>query len=310
LGKNLEFKGRDIISIKDFTRKEIDYILKIAKTMEPIAKKGSDMLKGKILATLFFEPSTRTRLSFEAAMHKLGGSTIGFAEAEIASVRKGENLADTVRTVENYSDVIAVRHPLEGAARLAAEFAKTPIINGGSGAEEHPTQALLDLYTIMKEKGKIDGLKIAMVGDLRYGRTVHSLAYAFSMYNIELYLISPISLKMRREVFETIKDKISVTEKTSLENIVPKVDVLYVTRIQKERFPDPAEYMKVKGSYRIDMKTLSEAKKGLIILHPLPRVDEIAAEVDNTPYAKYFPQVWNGIVVRMALLALILGAVK
>jgi aspartate carbamoyltransferase catalytic subunit len=243
-------------------------------------------------------------------MHKLGGSTIGFAEAEIASVRKGENLADTVRTVENYSDVIAVRHPLEGAARLAAEFAKTPIINGGSGAEEHPTQALLDLYTIMKEKGKIDGLKIAMVGDLRYGRTVHSLAYAFSMYNIELYLISPISLKMRREVFETIKDKISVTEKTSLENIVPKVDVLYVTRIQKERFPDPAEYMKVKGSYRIDMKTLSEAKKGLIILHPLPRVDEIAAEVDNTPYAKYFPQVWNGIVVRMALLALILGAVK
>jgi aspartate carbamoyltransferase catalytic subunit len=278
--------------------------------MEPIAKKGSDMLKGKILATLFFEPSTRTRLSFEAAMHKLGGSTIGFAEAEIASVRKGENLADTVRTVENYADVIAVRHPLEGAARLAAEFAKTPIINGGSGAEEHPTQALLDLYTIMKEKGKIDRLKIALVGDLRYGRTVHSLAYAFSLYNIELYLISPESLKMRREVLETIKDKISVKEKTGLENIVSQVDVLYVTRIQKERFPDPAEYMKVKGSYRIDMKTLSEAKKGLIILHPLPRVDEIAAEVDNTPYAKYFPQVWNGIVVRMALLALILGAVK
>jgi aspartate carbamoyltransferase catalytic subunit len=310
LGINLEFKGRDIISIKDFSRKEIDYILKIAETMEPIAKKGSDMLKGKILATLFFEPSTRTRLSFEAAMHKLGGSTIGFAEAEIASVRKGENLADTVRTVENYADVIAVRHPLEGAARLAAEFAKTPIINGGSGAEEHPTQALLDLYTIMKEKGKIDRLKIALVGDLRYGRTVHSLAYAFSLYNIELYLISPESLKMRREVLETIKDKISVKEKTGLENIVSQVDVLYVTRIQKERFPDPAEYMKVKGSYRIDMKTLSEAKKGLIILHPLPRVDEIAAEVDNTPYAKYFPQVWNGIVVRMALLALILGAVK
>ena len=310
LGINLEFEGRDIISIKDFTREEIDYILKIAEAMEPIAKKGSDMLRGKILATLFFEPSTRTRLSFEAAMHKLGGSTIGFAEAEIASVRKGENLADTVRTVENYADVIAVRHPLEGAARLAAEFAKAPIINGGSGAEEHPTQALLDLYTIMKEKGKIDGLKIALVGDLRYGRTVHSLAYAFSLYNIELYLISPESLKMRREVFETIKDKISVTEKTSLENIVPQVDVLYVTRIQKERFPDPAEYMKVKGTYRIDMKTLSEAKKGLIILHPLPRVDEIAAEVDNTPYAKYFPQVWNGIVVRMALLALILGAVK
>jgi len=307
---NLEFEGRDIISIKDFSREEIDYILKIAQAMEPVAKKGSDILKGKILATLFFEPSTRTRLSFEAAMHKLGGSTIGFAEAEIASVKKGENLADTVRTVESYADIIALRHPLEGAARLAAEFAKIPIINGGSGAEEHPTQALLDLYTIMKEKGKIDELKIALIGDLRYGRTVHSLAYALSLYNIELYLVSPESLKMRREVLQAIKEKISVTEKASLEKIVPLIDVLYVTRIQKERFPDPAEYIKVKGSHRIDMKTLSEAKKDLIILHPLPRVDEIAAEVDNTPYARYFQQVWNGIVIRMALLSLILGAVK
>ena len=310
LGVSLEFEGRDIISIKDFSREEIDYILKIAQAMEPVAAKGSDMLRGKILATLFFEPSTRTRLSFEAAMHKLGGSTIGFAEAEIASVKKGENLADTVRTVENYADVIAVRHPLEGAARLAAEFAKVPIINGGSGGEEHPTQALLDLYTIMKEKGKIDGLKIALLGDLRYGRTVHSLAYALSLYNIELYLVSPESLKMRREVIQTIKEKIPVTEKTSIEKIVSLVDVLYVTRIQKERFPDPAEYIKVKGSHRIDMKTLSEAKEDLIILHPLPRIDEIAAEVDNTPYARYFQQVWNGIVVRMALLALILGAVR
>lgn len=306
----LEFQGRDIISIKDFSREEIDYILKIAQAMEPIAAKGSDMLKGKILATLFFEPSTRTRLSFEAAMHKLGGSTIGFAEAEIASVKKGENLADTIRTVENYADVIAVRHPLEGAARLAAEFAKIPIINGGSGAEEHPTQALLDLYTIKKEKGKIDGLKIAFVGDLRYGRTVHSLAYALSLYNVELYLISPETLKMRREVLQTIKERIPVTEKTGLEKIIPLVDVLYVTRIQKERFPDPAEYAKVKGSYKIDLKTLSDAKKDLIILHPLPRVDEIASEVDNTSFARYFQQVWNGIVARMALLALILGAVK
>jgi len=310
LGVSLEFEGRDIISIKDFSREEIDYVLKVAHAMEPIAAKGSDMLKGKILATLFFEPSTRTRLSFEAAMHKLGGSTIGFAEAEIASVKKGENLADTVRTVENYADVIAVRHPLEGAARLAAEFAKVPIINGGSGAEEHPTQALLDLYTIMKEKGKIDGLIIAFVGDLRYGRTVHSLAYALSLYNIELYLVSPESLKMRREVLQTIKEKIHVTEKTSFEKIIPIVDVLYVTRIQKERFPDPAEYAKVKGSYKIDLKTLSDAKHDLIILHPLPRVDEVTAEVDNTPFARYFQQVWNGIVVRMTLLALILGAVK
>lgn len=306
----MEFEGRDIISIKDFSREEIDYILKITKTMEPIAAKGSDMLKGKILATLFFEPSTRTRLSFEAAMHKLGGSTIGFAEAEIASVKKGENLADTVRTVENYADVIALRHPLEGAARLAAEFAKVPIINGGSGAEEHPTQALLDLYTIMREKGKIDGLKIALVGDLRYGRTVHSLAYTLSNYNVELYLVSPESLRMRREVLETIKEKIPVTEKASLEKIVPMIDVLYVTRIQKERFPDPAEYVKVKGSYKIDLETLSKAKEDMIILHPLPRVDEIAAEVDKTSHARYFKQAWNGIVTRMALLALILGAVK
>ncbi|HVP27352.1 MAG TPA: aspartate carbamoyltransferase [Candidatus Bathyarchaeia archaeon] len=306
----MEFKDRDIISIKDFSLEEINHVFKTSKTMEPLAEKGSEMLRGKILATLFFEASTRTRLSFEAAMQKLGGSTIGFAEAEMASVKKGENLADTIRTVENYADVIAMRHPLEGAARLAAEFAKIPIINAGSGAEEHPTQALLDMYTMKKEKGKIDGLKIALVGDLRYGRTVHSLAYALSLYDIELYLISPETLKMRREVIQTIKGKIPVIEKTSLEKIIPVIDVLYVTRIQKERFPDPAEYAKVKGSYRIDLETLKEAKKDLIILHPLPRVDEIAPEVDFTQYARYFQQVWNGIVVRMALLALILGAAK
>ena len=306
----MEFKDRDIISIKDFSLEEINHIFKTAQTMEPLATRGSQMLQGKILATLFFEASTRTRLSFESAMHKLGGSAIGFAEAEMASVKKGENLADTVRTVESYADVIAIRHPLEGAARLAAEFAKVPVINGGSGAEEHPTQALLDLYTIRKEKGKINGLKIALVGDLRYGRTVHSLAYALSLYDIELYLISPETLKMRREVLQTIKDKITVTERTGLEKIIPLIDVLYVTRIQKERFPDPAEYAKVKGSYKINLETLQEAKKDLIILHPLPRVDEIAPEVDNTQYARYFQQVWNGIVVRMALLALILGAAK
>jgi len=310
LVSSLEFKGRDIVSIEDFSREEINYILNISHTMEPLAAKGSDMLKGKILANLFFEPSTRTRLSFEAAMLKLGGSTIGFAEAEIASVRKGENLADTIRTVENYADIIALRHPLEGAAKLAAEFSKVPILNAGSGAEEHPTQALMDLYTIQKEKGKIDGLKIALVGDLRYGRTVHSLAYALSLYNIELHLISPESLRMRHEVIRATKNKITITEDTNLENIIPQIDVLYVTRIQKERFPDPAEYAKVKGIYRIDLKTLKNAKKDLIILHPLPRVDEIAAEVDNTPQARYFQQVWNGIVVRMALLALVLGAVK
>ena len=308
---NLDFAGRDIISIKDFTREEIDYILKVASRMESIAKTGSDMLKGKILATLFFEPSTRTRLSFESAMHRLGGSTIGFAEAEIASVKKGENLADTVRTVENYADVIALRHPLEGAARLAAEFAEVPIINAGSGAEEHPTQALLDLYTIMKEKNRIDGLNIALMGDLRYGRTVHSLAYALSMYDVKLYLISPDILRMRKEVLKTLKEKkVEVVEKSRIEDVIGELDVLYVTRIQKERFPDPAEYAKVRGSYRIDLETLKDAKEDLVILHPLPRVDEIAPEVDSTPHARYFRQVWNGIIVRMALLALILGAVS
>jgi aspartate carbamoyltransferase catalytic subunit len=306
----LKFKGRDIISIKDFTREEIDYILKIASAMEPVAKSGSDMLRGKMLATLFFEPSTRTRLSFEAAMHKLGGSAIGFAEAEVASVKKGENLADTVRVVEKYADVIALRHPLEGAARLAAEFAEVPIINAGSGAEEHPTQALLDLYTIWKELRRIDGLNIALVGDLRYGRTVHSLAYALSLYDVKLHLVSPETLRMRREVLDTIKERIRVVEKRTIEEVLPRLDVLYVTRIQKERFPDAVEYAKVKGSYKVDLKLLESAKKDMIILHPLPRIDEITAEVDATPHARYFQQVWNGIVTRMTLLALILGATK
>ena len=307
---SLEFEGRDIISIKDFTREEIDYILKVAGAMEPTAKSGSKMLHGKALATLFFEPSTRTRLSFEAAMHKLGGTSIGVAEPKVSSIKKGENLADTVRVVENYADVIALRHPLEGAARLAAEFSQVPIINAGSGAEEHPTQALLDLYTISKEKGGIDGLNIALVGDLRYGRTVHSLAYALSLYKVKLYLVSPELLRMRREVSETIEEKIRVIEKPGLEDVLPETDVLYVTRIQEERFPDPAEFVKVRGIYKIGLDTLKDAKEDMIIMHPLPRVDEIEDKVDDTPHAKYFQQVWNGIVMRVALLALILGATK
>ena len=308
--RRLEFNGRDIISIQDFSIEEINHILNVTQTMEPLAKTGTDTLKGKILATLFFEPSTRTRLSFEAAMLKLGGNYIGFADADIASVKKGENLVDTIRTVEKYADAIALRHSLEGSAKLAAEFSKVPIINGGTGSEEHPTQAFTDLYTIRKEKGKIDGLKIALVGDLRYGRTVHSLAYALALYKIELYLVSPQTLRMRNDILQTIKNKIPVTEDANLEDIMPQIDVLYVTRIQKERFPDAAEYAKVKGAYKIDLRTLKGAKKDMIILHPLPRVDEIAAEVDATPQARYFQQVWNGIVIRMALLSLVLGAVK
>lgn len=308
--KSFSFTNRDIISIKDFTREEIDYIFKIVNAFETITKKRSDMLRGRMLASLFFEPSTRTRLSFEAAMQKLGGSTIGFAEPKITSIEKGENLSDTIRVVENYADVIVLRHPLEGAARLAAEFANIPVINAGSGAEEHPTQAIMDLYTILREKGRLDGLNITMMGDLRYGRTVHSLAYALSLYEARLFLVSPGLLRMRREVLDNVKGKIEVVEGVGIEEILQKTDVLYVTRIQKERFPDLTEYMKVKGTYRITLDSLRNAKKDLIILHPLPRVDEIAPEVDTTSYARYFRQAWYGVVTRMALLALILGAIE
>lgn len=299
----LMFEGRDVISIKDFTRKEIDYILRIASEMEPLAQKGSDMLQGKILATLFFEPSTRTRLSFETAMYKLGGRTIGFAEPSVSSVKKGESLADTIRVVENYSDVIVLRHPLEGAARFAAEYAQIPVINAGSGAEEHPTQALLDLYTMKKELGEIDGLKVALIGDLRFGRTVHSLAYALSQYDVRLFLVSPPLLRMRREIVEDIRDRIKVVEADNVEEVIPEIDVLYVTRIQKERFLDEEEYRKVAGSYRITTDLLKRAKDNLIIMHPLPRVDEVEVTVDFTKHAKYFQQAFYGVPVRMAILS-------
>jgi len=307
---NCSFANRDIVSIRSFTREEIDYILEVSNTMEPLVENGSEMLRGKVLAELFFEPSTRTMLSFQTAMYKLGGNVIGFAEPGVSSIWKGESLADTVRVVESYSDVIVLRHPLEGAARFAAEYAHVPVINAGSGAEEHPTQALLDLYTILKAKGKIDGLNVILMGDLRYGRTVHSLAYALSLYDVTLRLISPDLLKMRPEVIEDIKDRVEVTEHRDLMEVLPDADVLYVTRIQKERFPDLADYEKVRGSYVIDLNVLKKAKEDLIVLHPLPRVDEIAVEVDSTPFAKYFEQARNGVVVRMALLALVLGAIK
>ena len=308
--RDYDFTNRDIISIRSFTREEIDYILEVSNTMEPLVEKGSDMLRGKVLAELFFEPSTRTMLSFQTAMYKLGGNVIGFAEPGVSSVWKGESLADTVRVVESYSDVIVLRHPLEGAARFAAEYAKVPVINAGSGAEEHPTQALLDLYTILKYKGRIDGLNIVLMGDLRYGRTVHSLAYALSLYDVSLNLVSPDLLKMRPEVIEDIKDRIEVSEHTDLMDVLPDADVLYVTRIQKERFPDLAYYEKWKGIYVINFNVLKKAKEDLIVLHPLPRIDEISVEVDSTPFAKYFEQARNGVVVRMALLALVLGAIK
>jgi aspartate carbamoyltransferase catalytic subunit len=306
----VDFAGKDIVSIRDFTREEIDHILKTTDMVEPLAKKGSDTLHGKILATAFFEPSTRTRLSFESAMYKLGGTCIGFADPKAASVEKGENLADTVRVIENYADALVIRHPLEGAARLAAEFASVPVINAGTGAEEHPTQALLDLYTMKREKGKIDGLTIGLVGDLRYGRTVHSLAYGLAQYDVKLHLISPDQLRMRRDVIVEVEKKIRVHESTDLTRLLPDLDVVYMTRIQKERFPDPAEYEKVKGSYRLSAAQLGSAKTDAIVMHPLPRVDEISPDVDGTAHSKYFKQVWYGLLTRMTLISLVLGNLK
>ncbi len=302
------FKGRDVVSMLDFNREEIDFILDRASEMKPLAERGSDLLRGRILATLFFEPSTRTRLSFEAAMHRLGGGVIGFAQPGVSSIAKGESFEDTIRTVENYADVIVVRHPEEDSAVRAAKVAEIPVINAGSGPWEHPTQALLDLHTIREAKGKIDGLNIALVGDLLYGRTVHSLAFALANYDVKLYLVSPPQLKMRRDVLEKVEGHLNYVETGDLKSILPELDVLYVTRVQKERFPRPEDYEAVKDAYRIDREMLRDAREDLIVMHPLPRVTEIATDVDETPHAWYFRQVRHGLYVRMALLALVLGA--
>jgi len=306
----MRLEGRDVISIRDFSREEIDYILTITDVMEPMAKGGSDLLDGKLIGTLFFEPSTRTRLSFESAIRRLGGYAVGFAEPRTSSAEKGENLADTARVVENYVDLIVVRHSLEGAARMMAEFASVPVINAGSGAEEHPTQAMLDLYTIKRELGSIDNLDVALVGDLRYGRTVHSLAYALSLYDVNLYLVSPEVLSMRREILDEIRGRIHVQEMSDLKQILPTLDVLYMTRIQRERFVDLAEYEKVKGSYRLTAEDVARTRERCVVMHPLPRVDEIDFSVDSTSHAKYFKQAWYGLLLRMAILSLIFGAIR
>ncbi len=301
------FKGRDIISIRDFSVEEIEYLLETASMLE--SRKPEPLLEGKILATLFFEPSTRTRLSFESAMRRLGGEVIGFSRPSGTSVAKGESLVDTIRTVESYADIIVIRHPREGSARLAGEVSSKPIINAGDGSNQHPTQTLLDLYTIKKEKGRLN-VKVALLGDLKYGRTVHSLAYALALFGAELFLVSPRSLEMPAEVLEDLKNlEAKVNETQSLEEVLDEVDVLYVTRIQKERFPDPEEYEKVKGAYKVDRSTIENAREDLIILHPLPRIDEISPEIDELPQAKYFQQVRNGIPVRMAALALVMGVI-
>ncbi len=305
----MDFKNKDLISLYDLSNEEIIYILEKTKKMEEKIKENKkiNILEGYILATLFFEPSTRTRLSFEAAMQKLGGGVIGFSAVEASSVAKGESLVDTIRTVENYADIIVLRHPTMGAARAAAEVASVPIINAGDGSGEHPTQTLLDLYTILKEKGRIEGLKIGLLGDLKYGRTVHSLSIALGRFKNNLFLISPEELKMPREHVRDLEEMgVNVVETNNLEDVLGELDVLYVTRIQKERFPDIKEYEKVKESYRIDKNTLENAKSDLIIMHPLPRVGEISYDVDKTKHAVYFKQVGYGVTVRMTLLALIL----
>jgi aspartate carbamoyltransferase catalytic subunit len=305
------FVGRNVVSISDFSKAEIEYILNYADSMVPIAKgeKSGTTLSGKILSTLFFEPSTRTRLSFETAMHRLGGQIIGITEREGSSLVKGETLADTIRMVESYSDVIVLRHPQEGAARMAAEFSNIPVINAGDGAGQHPTQTMLDLFTMRKEAGNIKQKNIVFVGDLKYGRTVHSLAHAVALFGARLNFVAPELLQMPNEVINNLKELGTEPVSTSsLKRTIPEADILYVTRIQKERIPDESEYKKVVGSYVIDNKLLETAKKNLIIMHPLPRVTEIAPEIDHTKHARYFRQAFYGIPVRMALLSLLLGA--
>ncbi len=302
-------KLSNLISIHDLTREQIDRILADAYKMENVAVKRSKSLDGKIMAVLFFEPSTRTRLSFESAMLRLGGEVLGFADVVSSSAGgKGETLADTIRTVERYADIIVIRHPLDGSARVAAEFSSVPVLNAGSGSEEHPTQALLDLYSIMKQKGKIDGLTISLCGDLKYGRTVHSLGMALSHYDVMVKLASPPNLRMKPAIVDAMKASgIKVSEVDSVEEAVNDVDVVYMTRIQKERFVRESEYETVKGKFRMTMNEVKLMKPDAIILHPLPRVDEIDAEVDKTPQAKYFDQVYNGVITRMAILQQILG---
>lgn len=299
--------GRDVVSIKDFSRSDLETVFRAsAKISSMPARERRQLAEGRLLGLIFFEPSSRTRLSFESAMYTIGGGCIGITDPSASSLEKGENFTDTVIVVSGYVDVLAIRHSREGAARYAAEISDKPIINAGSGAEEHPTQAMLDLYIIYREKGAIDGLTVGIMGDLRYSRTVYSLLYALSKYDVEIRLISPPELRLRSDALLDVR-KTSWTQHNSLDEVISELDVLYVTRIQKERFPDPTEYQRVKGSYYVDASMLEKGKSDLIVLHPLPRVDEIKPEVDRLPQAKYFLQAKLGKELRAALLALILN---
>lgn len=302
-------KGRDLISIRDLSRDEIEEVLKASRRMIPYAegKKVGHQLDGRVLTLAFFEPSTRTRLSFEAAMARLGGRSVTIADASATSMKKGESLHDTIRVIAQYGDAIVLRHPNEGAARLAARASKAPVINAGDGAGEHPTQTLIDLAAIQEAHGSISGLTVTLLGDLRYGRTVHSLARALAVFGAKLVLASPPSLRLPEEVREDlVRAGASIVEAKDLGAAIRTTDVLYVTRIQRERFGDEVEYAKVAGSYRVDARSLEGVSEKLVILHPLPRTGEIASEVDESPHAAYFRQAFLGVPVRMALLSLVL----
>ncbi len=302
--------GKSILSVKQFSRQDLMYIFEVAHEMREMVERigAFDLLKGKILANLFYEPSTRTASSFTAAMERLGGSVIPINEVKYSSVAKGESLPDTVRSLECYADVVVLRHPEVGASALAAKYARKPIINGGDGVGEHPTQALLDLFTIMEELGQADGLTVTLLGDLKNGRTVHSLSRLLSLFDVRLNYVSPEILRMPPEIIAELDKKgIPQQEHQSLEAALPESDVLYVTRVQKERFDDPQAYEKVKGAYVITPETMERAKETMIVMHPLPRVGEISMELDDDPRAAYFRQMEYGMYVRMALLAMVLG---
>lgn len=302
--------GQDIITVKQFDRPRLEYIFGVAEEMRTMVERfGSvDLLQGKVLANLFYEPSTRTSSSFAAAMLRLGGRVIAINEVRYSSVIKGESLPDTVRTLECYADIIVLRHPEVGAAALAARYASKPIINAGDGTGEHPTQALLDLFTIQEELGRVDGLRVAMVGDLKYGRTVHSLTRLLCLYDVEFDFVSPAALRMPGEILAEVREYGRPYRETEdITEVIADVDVLYVTRVQKERFEDPVEYEKLKDFYVITPRLLEQAKEKMIVMHPFPRVYEISYEVDSDPRAAYFRQIQNGLYIRMALLAAVLG---
>ncbi len=303
--ETLSLVGRDLISMRDFTRDELLAFLDEARAFEDFRE---PILLGLVLGSLFFEPSTRTNLSFSGAMQRLGGSVLGFADSKVSSTAKGESLADTIRAVENYCDIILLRHPLEGAARLAAESTGLPVINAGDGTNQHPTQTLLDLYTIQQRRGRLDNLKIAFIGDLKYSRTVHSLIDTLAHFDNELFLISPPTLRIPAEFLEELDARGTVySEDEDFFAVAKDVDILYTTRIQQERFPDPVEYEKVKNAYRIDREGLQKIGDEITLMHPLPRVNEIATDLDDYPGSAYFEQVRNGVTIRKAVLSMLLG---